>query len=396
MTTLQPRYIALISVFLALACDDSQGRVVSTMPVDGAAPWADASAEMQDLPTDKLADVLETLRVMSGAPGAVLGVSQRGQRWSGAAGIDDLNEGSKMLATRRFRAGSITKMFTGVAAMRLVETGKLRLDDRLSRWFPGFPNAGEITVDMLLSHTAGVSATWWEDPQFLAYTTRDLSRNFSPREVIERVAMLPPAGAPGSSFAYSNAGFILLGEVAAQSASTDIAALIRSEVIQRSNLSETTYQFDNPPDLAHGYFEYEGSVFDASGVAQQSFVSFGGAAAAVHSTVGDLTHFLEALFASEHLVSASSRAHMMDEAVDESALGRGLMAFCPCTDGPDGRSYAGYGHGGHLPGYWALAVYYPSKELAVAMMINRDSVAGTPIDRSSLDRAALAVFEAIP
>ncbi len=179
----------------------------------------------------------------------------------------------------------------------------------------------------------------------------------------------------------------------------DIAELIRTEVIKRGGLSQTTYQFDNPLDLAHGYFEYEGSVLDASGVAQQAFVSFGGAAAAVHSTVGDLTHFLEELFASEHLVSASSRAHMMDEAVPVTpvtASGRALMAFCPCTDGADGRSYAGYGHGGHLPGYWALAVYYPSKELAVAMMINRDSVDGTPIDRSSLDQAALAVFEAIP
>jgi CubicO group peptidase (beta-lactamase class C family) len=104
--------------------------------------------------------------------------------------------------------GSVTKSFTAVVIMQLVEEGKLSLDDTIDTWFPDQPNADEITVRMLLSHTSGLAN----------YISGDNSleprwaREYAPSELVAEANRLGPVDEPGSSIAhYSNTNYILLG-----------------------------------------------------------------------------------------------------------------------------------------------------------------------------------------
>lgn len=386
------RFLAFI-LLLSSGCTEAAAPAQTT--TDAGAP-TDGPSQGRALPEARLEAILEELRASSSAPGAILGVSLGGKHWSRASGIDDVRARTPMRADLPFRIASVTKIFTGIVAAQLEEEGVLAGSDVLARWLPDFPQASATTLDMLLSHTGGVTGTWFEDPQFLADVTRDLSRVFTPTEVIARVALLPPAGAPGSAMVYSNAGFVLTGEVAKRATGSDLPTLVQSRVVARAGLTGTRYAIDPPPGLANAYFSYQGLDLDTAAVDQQAIVSTAGAAGAMVSTVDDLTHLADELFRTEHLVRASTRAHMMAEVKPGAGYGRALMLFCPCTGEASARTYAGFGHGGYLPGVWSLVVYYPSKDLSVAMMINRDNIGGAPVGRDPLDRAAQAIFEAIP
>ena len=367
----------------------------------GAAPSVDAGAPQGAAPplppADTLQRIADRLVASTGAPGAMLAVARSGETWAGASGVDDMANGTKMRPDLRFRAGSITKMFTGAVIAGLAREGKLATTDTLDRYQPAFPNASGITVDMLLSHTAGVTTDWLTIPEIQDAVVVNLQRRFAPSEVIDLMAKRPPAGMPGASgMQYSNTGFVLLGAIAAQQGGASIGDLVTARAIAPLGLTRTTYQFDAPPNLAHGYFEVQGAVLDASLLSQEAIVSFAGAAGAVHATTTDLTRFLTVFFEGEQLVRASERDVMMTEGATGSAYGRNLMLFCPCDDTAGTRKYGGFGHGGYLPGYWSLAVYYPAKKLAVAAMINRDSVNGVPIGRDGLDAAAAALYDAVP
>jgi D-alanyl-D-alanine carboxypeptidase len=280
-------------------------------------------------------------------------------------------------------------MFTAALVLERVEGGALRLDDTLAGSVPEFPNAGAITLDHLLAHTAGVTTEWFDGPLLQPVVAQDLSRVFAPAEVVELLRAQPPLGAPGASgHHYSNMGYVLLGQVLARSSGADVGALMRAGVL--GTLPHTTYQFDNPHDLQPGWLEYQGLMLDTSIVPQRSFVSFAGAAGAVHSTIDDLLTFGEALFRDRRVVGEASLAHMMTPAEPGAPYGRGLMRFCPC----DG-DFSGWGHGGRLPGYFSVVVYYPERDVVIAAMINRDVVSGVSLGPEVFDPTLAAVLRAV-
>jgi D-alanyl-D-alanine carboxypeptidase len=83
-----------------------------------------------------------------------------GRTWSGTSGTTDLARRVALRSDDILRVGSVTKTFTAVLILKLVEEGVLSLDDSLAKWFPNFPNAEAITVRQLLNHSSGI-------PEFL-------------------------------------------------------------------------------------------------------------------------------------------------------------------------------------------------------------------------------------
>ncbi|MFT3767625.1 MAG: serine hydrolase domain-containing protein [Minicystis sp.] len=348
------------------------------------------------LPAATLQQITSDLVTRSGAPGAIVGVLRGDQRWIGAAGSEDLGGVRPMRADRVFRAASITKMFTASLVMKEVEAGALRLDDRLSTWEPDFANADAITIDELLSHTAGVTTMWFDQPALQSVVTADLTRVFTPEETLAIMREEPPFGAPGASgMAYANTDYVLLGEVLHQLTGSAVGDLMASDVFARLPLPHTTYQFDPPKDLVSGWFEYQGLTLDTAMVPQEALVSFAGAAGAVHTTAGDLLTFADALFRKGSVVGATSLARMMTPAEGGSWYAHGMMRFCPCADGPNGTRFTGFGHAGNLPGYWSEVVYYPDRDVVIVAMINRDMVNGVALDHAIFDPTLASVLDAL-
>src|SRR5439155_3946530 len=109
-----------------------------------------------------------------------------------------------------FRLGSMTKQFTSVAILQLVEQGKISLQDSLQKFIKDFPYKGyKITIENLLTHTSGIKD----------YTQLDLPdpfirrKDFAPKEIIDLFKNEPLEFQPGTKFKYSNSGYFLLGYI---------------------------------------------------------------------------------------------------------------------------------------------------------------------------------------
>lgn len=341
------------------------------------------------LPDDALQAIVEQLVVDAGSPGALLGVQRGDERWFGAAGTEDLEGAVPMPVDGRFRVGSNTKLFTGTLVLQEVDAGTLDLQDRLDRFVPTFPNAPDITVDQLLSHTAGVTAEWFDQPDLQAAMIADLSRDWAIDEVVERMATSDPIGPPGTvGMVYSNTDFVLLGAVLEAVTGTGYADLLEERLLAPLSLDDTTYGFDNPADLVAGQYEFGGSVLDITEIPQNALLSFAGPAGAVTSTTADLLTFADRLLRRSEVLDDTSV--LTTPAETGSWYGHATMRFCPCAD-----DFSGWGHGGNLPGYWSIVVYYPEEDVIVSAMVNRDLIDGVPLEVSVFDPLLAAVLDQV-
>jgi len=137
-------------------------------------------------------------------PGLALLVARDGQIvYAQGYGVSNLELQVPVKPETIFQSGSMGKQFTATAVMMLVEQGKVRLEDPLTRYFPGAPASWKrVTVRELLSHTAG----------FGDYPAKfDFRRDYTEDELLQMVENIPLAYPPGTKWAYSNLGYLTLG-----------------------------------------------------------------------------------------------------------------------------------------------------------------------------------------
>src|SRR4051794_27386473 len=150
--------------------------------------------------------------VATGATAALARVDSPAGSWHGASGVVELGHPGRPQPGGRFRVGSITKTFVATVVLQLVGEGRLRLDDTLERWLPGaVPNGARITIRNLLQHTSGVFD--YTDILFapVEAVLRGRSHPSRPGDRVALAAAQPPVFEPGTSWAYSNTNYILLG-----------------------------------------------------------------------------------------------------------------------------------------------------------------------------------------
>lgn len=125
-------------------------------------------------------------------------------------GLANLELQVPLTPTTVFRIGSITKQFTAIAILQLVEQGKLSLTDSIQKYIVDFPSKKRtITIEHLLTHTSGIR-------DYLSLDHSDpfvLRRDFTPKEVIDFFKNAPLDFEPGTEWGYSNSGYFLLGYV---------------------------------------------------------------------------------------------------------------------------------------------------------------------------------------
>jgi D-alanyl-D-alanine carboxypeptidase len=235
-----------------------------------------------------------------GLPGVALRVcSPQLGHWTGTAGQADRERKVPMGADHTFRIGSLTKTFTAVAVLQLVQQGRLKLDEPIlgllpAGWGATIPNARTATLRMLLNHSAGI-------PHFTTEAFFDEARNRPERvwteaEIVARIASLPAPFPAGAGVAYSNGGFWLLGPILEKATGRPWAEAVRTGILGPLGLTRTGVpEGTAPPDpVLRGYWQ------DAKGGPLQDLStlspSMAGAAGAMVSTTVDLVAFLQALF----------------------------------------------------------------------------------------------------
>jgi len=193
---------------------------------------------------------------------------------------------------------SITKTFTAVVVMQLVEEGKLSLDNTVDTWFPEQPNGDKITVRMLLSHTSGLanfSTIFGNDEE-------KWTREWTPEELIAVANEAGPVGVPGSKTAhYSNTNYTMLGLIIEKVAGNSWDYEVESRIIKPLGLKNTTIilkEVNWKEKLVPGYIKTSDgyvSILEYAWISHGSVSASYGAGGLV-SSASDLMTFASALF----------------------------------------------------------------------------------------------------
>jgi len=291
---------------------------------------------------DSLFDVLAAKNLAKGT----LAVSKNGKL------VYQRSIGEGANANTEYRIGSITKLFTATIVFQLLEEKRLSLDDRLSKYYPQLPNAGEITIGNLLNHRSGL-------PDFTRNTDFDSWKEHAktPEQLLELIGSRPPDFAPNAKADYNNSNYLLLSLIVEKATGTPYSTLLDQRIFRKLGLIHTYYV--QQPTLA----QYEAASYHYADnkwttdklVALENFRGAGG----IISTSADLLHFVHALFYGK-LVSGAS-LHKMGTWVE--GYGMGMFPF-------DVAGHKGFGHNGKTEGFASSLTYYPDEQLAIAYCTN--------------------------
>jgi len=282
-------------------------------------------------------------------------ISQNGQVvYSRATGFID-NTGNievKSTPLTRYRIGSISKMFTSVMIMQLVEEKKLSLDTPLSKFFKEIPKADSISINDLLNHHSGLfNFTNSEDyPKWMTET-----RNR--KQMLDMIVGKQPAFAPHAKGEYSNTNFVLLGYIIEDITGKSYQENLTERITSRIGLMNTLYggKINHSANEASS-FEYADGKW---AMLPETDMSIPGGAGAVISTTPDLATFITALFNGK-LISENSLKNMTTMK-DGFGLGIFKIPFYERT---------AFGHNGGIDGFSSSLAYFPEDKVSLAFCSN--------------------------
>lgn len=261
---------------------------------------------------------------------------------------------TKTAATDVHMMGSVTKTLVSSAVLKLVEDGKLSLDDSVSRWIPDVPGGDAVRVRHLLQHTSGL-AEFTGPGWFLQYTT---NHSFTPQELLSQGFSKGSQSAPGTKFLYANTNYVALGLIVEKVSGQWLQDFIRARLLEPLGLETISFSASEP---IRGKLVGKGA----------NFSGLWGAGDAV-TTAKDLATWIEAR-ATGNVHGATMTAEMHESAgVDVGSdmdYGLGEMTLGPShTDGGGDRAY---GHDGLVPfTYLADAFHFPQRETTVVVLLD--------------------------
>ncbi|MEM6314517.1 MAG: serine hydrolase domain-containing protein, partial [Planctomycetota bacterium] len=232
-------------------------------------------------------DRLEARLSLMGCPGALVGeFPDEGLPASVAIGVGDVGSGLPMRVDMRLRIGSVSKLFVGTAALRLVDRGLLSLDDRVSEHVEGVPEGDRITVRMLGNQTSGLFDPI-ADPGFQAEIIKEPRRLWRPTEALAYSYRRLLRNQPGAVFRYGNAGTIVLGQVLVAVTGKPLPEVVQEEVCDPLHLEGTGFcrEASPPPPTPSSYRFGAGGRWLGYG---QVFVDVSGYSASWTSWAGDM------------------------------------------------------------------------------------------------------------
>ena len=198
--------------------------------------------------------------VAAGAVGALAEVRDEHGVWRGTSGVAELGTTRAVPVRGRFRVGSITKTFVATVVLQLVDEGRLRLDDPVETWLPGVvPDGHRITVRHLLNHTSGlydVRAHAADAAGARSSSTTGGGPGPRPSWFARAVANPPTFEPPGSAYAYSSTGYLLLGQIVEEVTGRSYGKEIEHRIIRPLRLHGTSLPGTSPRIRGphpHGY-----------------------------------------------------------------------------------------------------------------------------------------------
>ncbi len=310
-------------------------------------------------------------------PGATVLVAKKGKiLYHKAFGLANMELEVPMKPDNIFEIGSITKQFTSVAILMLMEQGKLTIRDEITKFIPDYPTHGKtITIHHLLNHTSGIKS----------YTSMNLSeiaaKDMTPTEIIDYFKNEPMDFDPGEEWKYNNSGYIILGYIIEKVSGQSYEDFVEQHIFKKLQMNNSRYGSKSEiiKNRASGYQTKDGYINSA-----YLSMTLPYAAGSLMSTVEDL--------------------HTWQNAINTNVLVKAetiQKAFQNTTLNNKKPTHYGYGwtvnkvngtpsieHGGGIFGYTSYQIYVPKDDVHVAILTNCNCNNPTEI---AIQAAAIAI-----
>ncbi|MDO5751999.1 serine hydrolase [Arthrobacter sp.] len=368
-----------MTIFALVAAGALLASTACTAPTTGGStPSASASSE----PTSSEPEYAATLQKQipellkaNAIPGMVVLIeSPKLGNWSGTFGTADLGKQVPMSLDDYFRIGSNTKTMTSTVILQLVQEGKLKLEDPISKYRPDVPNGANITIAQLSEMRSGLYSYTF-DPGFNATLDKDPQKAWTPDELLSIAFSHPATAAPGQEYDYCNTNIVLLGTVIEKLTGESVAEAFQKRIFEPLGLKHTSLPANTdstiPNPHAQGYqFGTNVETIDSYAVpAPQLPAALDGilkplnqtnanpswtwTAGGAISTPGDLAVYVKALVHGGLLNAATQKLRL--ESIQPIVPGQkngvgyglGIAEFAPGI----------LGHDGQIPGYSTFMTY---------------------------------------
>ena len=358
----------------------------------GAAGDAPDTAEFA-IPRLSEAQVVSALRVKAAQEAAAdrfagaVAIAKQGKIiFSSGYGLADRDKGTVNTPQTRFRIGSMNKMITAVAILQLAQAGRVKLIAPLGTYITDYPNkevASKVTLHHLLTHTGGTGDIF--GPQFAA-------KRLEIRTLNDYVALHGARGLefePGSRWAYSNYGFVLLGVIVERVTGGSYYDYVQKHVHELAGMTGTGSQPEAElvPNRAVGYTKIDagpGTPSNAPTCAANTdtLPHRGTSAGGGYSTVGDLVRFAEALM-THKLLNAEYITLLTTGKVDTRRPGsKYAYGFQDSIAG----GVRTVGHSGGAPGQNGDLIIHPDSGYIIAVLSNLDPPAAVRLSQFASNR----------
>ncbi|MEM8639165.1 MAG: serine hydrolase domain-containing protein [Cyanobacteria bacterium P01_G01_bin.54] len=289
-----------------------------------------------------------------------------------AAGFEDSARTQPLAPEQPWPIFSITKTYLAVLTLRLQEQGRLRLQQRLDRWFPAIPQAAQITIRQLLNHTSGL-------PNYTSQSAYNEAVQAHPRQpwdcskILDCALQAEPDFPPGAGWRYCNTGYWLLGDILTRTTGLSLKTLLQQQIFGPLGLQSTDYP-EQFPQLTPGWSRQLSPAQALEDIRDRYHPRWAGPAGAIVSTAGDVCRFFRVLLLERRLLSAESFAQMLTwQPVPGNHPASikpyyGLGIGCE-MDLPEGDLL---GHGGCGPGYMTIVRCWPERQTVTVLFSNTD------------------------
>lgn len=287
------------------------------------------------------------------APGVVVLVARGDEVLLRAArGVADVGTGRPLTPDDRFRIGSLTKQMVAAGLLKLVEAGKVSLDDPLSKYVPDFAGGDRVVVAQLLNHTSGISGL----PDMARVPAGVLPQQASTDALIAAFKHQAPASEPGERFAYNDSGYILVGKIIESAGGQSWHEYLEETIFRPLGMDATCYCANAA--LVAGHVPQAGQAWRSA----PPNLTWEHAAGALATSANDLLKWNRTLHEGRVLAPATYR-EMVTPRGPAGNYGFGI-------DHASLRDHEQLAHSGSVIGYAAHLLYLPGPDLTVVVLRN--------------------------
>ena len=323
----------------------------------------------QQITPEKVDEVVTKMMKEKHIPGLSIAISVPGKIIERSYGIANAEYNIPVEKESIFEIASVSKTYAALSIVILQEKGKLSVNDRLTKYFPQYPMWNEITLKHLLQHTSGIREMTETEP-FKSNQQRD----WTPQEVIDRLAKEPLDFEPGQKARYSNIGCVILGLVVEKVTGMPYGDFLSKMIAKPLGMAHTTLGGDRAivPKRVSGY-AYTGQLVNAPFASLVLPYASGG----ILSNPSDMVK-LKKVFDGEALISKESLKDMFAQVVLSDGTGYVLpgpvtMTFGYGLDSIVKNNRIIPAKTGGISGFNSFFAYYPETRTMVAVTANLDN-----------------------